>query len=479
MKILFVTSEAYPLVKTGGLGDVAGALPAALRGLGADARVMLPAYPDAMARAHLTGGTVHLGDLMGAGEVRLLEGHFPDSGVPLWLVDCPPLFDRAGDPYMERPGQDWWDNWRRFGLLSKAAAIVGVASDLMDWQPDVIHAHDWQTGLVPAFLRAWTAQKPPVMFTIHNMQYAGGFGQEVLAPLGLPQWMYQMSGLEFYGLVSYLKAGLSYARTITTVSPTYAREIQTPEGGRGMDGLLRQRSADLIGILNGIDMDAWNPLGDPLIAAPIDPADPGPGKAANKAALMHQMGLEGDGSRPLFGLVSRFVEQKGIDMVLHALPRLLEGGAQLAVLGSGEVWLEHALNEAAGRHAGTVAVHVGYNERLAHLIEAGSDFLLVPSRFEPCGLTQLYALRYGTLPVVRRTGGLADSVVHVDHGADGTGVVFDHPWGDAVSWAVGRAIGLYHDGAAFHAARRRAMAQDFSWNRSAATYLDAYAAMLA
>ncbi|MCF8478809.1 MAG: glycogen synthase GlgA [Rhodospirillum sp.] len=479
MKILFVSSEVYPLVKTGGLGDVAGALPAALRAMGVDARILMPAYPDAMGRATLTGRTLGLGDPLGVGETRLLEGTMPDTGCPLWLLDCPPMYERSGDPYMVYPGNDWPDNFKRFALLSKAAAMIGAAGDLMDWRPDVIHAHDWQTGLVPAYLKAWSVRRPPVLFTIHNLHYMGIFGQEILEIVGLPLDQFSINGLEYHGLVSMLKAGIQYSQAVSTVSPSYAREIQGPQEGRGLDGLLRQRGDSIHGILNGIDVDAWNPLTDPYLAAPIDPTNPEPGKAANKAALKRQMGLDGNGSTPLFGIVSRFVEQKGIDLVLGAIGRLLGEGAQLAVLGSGDRNLEYELNRAASHHPGRIGVHIGYDEHLSHLLQAGSDFLLVPSRFEPCGLTQLYALRYGTAPVVRRTGGLADSVRSVDEGPDGTGVVFDHAFIDAVEWAIGRAVSLYRDPDAMARVRRTAMAQDFSWKRSAEEYFGLYTDLMA
>ncbi|GEO81766.1 glycogen synthase GlgA [Pararhodospirillum oryzae] len=479
MNVLFVTSEAYPLVKTGGLGDVAGALPVALRARGIDARILLPAYPDAMSRARLSGRSIALGNPLGVGEARLLEGEMPDSGCPLWLLDCQPMYERTGNPYMIYPGCDWPDNFRRFGLLSKVAAMMGASGGLVDWRPDVLHCHDWQTGFVPAYLRAWGAARPPVMFTIHNLHYMGLFGTEILDMIGLPHWMRGIDGLEHHGLVSGLKAGIQYAQAITTVSPTYAAEIRTPEGGMGLDGLLRLRGPAVSGILNGIDPDIWNPLEDPNLAAPIDPADPGPGKYANKMALKRQMGLDLSDDRPLFGLVSRMVEQKGIDLILGAIPRMVEGGAFLAILGSGDRHFEYELNRAAARHPGHVAIHVGYDEHLSHLIQGAADFVLVPSRFEPCGLTQLYALRYGAIPVVRRTGGLADSVVPLDHPDGGTGIVFEHPFTDALEWAVGQAIALYHDKPALEAVRRRGMARDFTWNRSAMEYIRLYESLIA
>ncbi|HAP99195.1 MAG TPA: glycogen synthase GlgA [Rhodospirillum rubrum] len=478
MKVLFVTSEAYPLVKTGGLGDVAGGLPAALRDIGVDARILLPAYPDAMRRARLTGKTVPLGNPLGVGETRLLEGTMPDTGCPLWLLDCPAMYERTGGPYMMYSGVDWPDNFRRFALLSKVAAMIGTAGDLMDWRPDVLHGHDWQTGLVPAYLNAWGARRPPFLFSIHNMEYRGLFGPEILDLIGLPRSQFSINGLEFHGLVSTLKAGIVYAQAVATVSPSYAAEIKTPVGGQGLEGLLQARAGDLSGILNGIDSNAWNPQTDPYLAAPIDGADPAPGKRINKDMLKRRMGLDADGDRPLFGLVSRFVAQKGIDLVVAALPGMIAGGAQVAILGAGDTGLEAALNDIVGRYPGAAAVHVGYDEHLAHLIEGAADFLLVPSRFEPCGLTQLYALRYGTIPVVRRTGGLADSVSHLDDGPNGTGIVFDHALPDALEWAIGRAMTLYRDKATLNKVRQRGMSQDFSWKRSAKEYLRVYGSMV-
>ncbi|MBE1236426.1 glycogen synthase GlgA [Phaeovibrio sulfidiphilus] len=478
MKILFVTSEAYPFIKTGGLGDVCGALPVALRKRGIDARLLLPAYPAAMSRARLTGETIPMGNILGVGETRLLGAFEPESGCPVWLVDCPPMFERSGGPYMMYPGQDWPDNFYRFGLLSKVAATIGTAGHLMDWRPDVIHCHDWQTGFVPAYLRAWGVSDPPVVFTIHNLHYMGLFGQDVLKLLGLPESMWNLYGLAHHGLVSALKAGIQYSRIVTTVSPTYAWEICTPLGGLGLDVFLRERGDDIRGILNGIDPVVWNPENDPYIVAPIDPESPEQGKALNKAEVQRSMGLDMDPDRPLFGLISRLVDQKGIDFLLGAVHHLVAQGGSLAVLGAGEPWLEAGLNQAAASYPGKVSIHVGYSEELAHRIEAGADFLLVPSRFEPCGLTQLYALRYGTVPIVRNTGGLADSVVPITHKTGGTGIVFDHALTDALEWAIDQAISLYSDKSRLHDIRKRGMACDFSWDASAKDYIRIYESLV-
>lgn len=474
MKVLFVTSEAYPFIKTGGLGDVCGALPVALRKRGIDARILLPAYPDAMNRARLTGRSISIGDPLGLGETRFLEAEEPESGCPVWLLDCPPMFERGGGPYLMYPGHDWPDNFYRFGLLSKAAAIMGTAGHLMDWQPDILHCHDWQTGFVPAYMKAWGVTSPPVVYTIHNLHYMGLFGREVLGLLGLPDDMFSPNGLEHHGLVSALKAGIQYSQAITTVSPTYADEIRTPDGGLGLDVFLAQRGADVTGILNGIDPVVWDPMTDPNLSAPIRPESLDDDKRKNKLEVERSMGLDMNQDRPLFGLISRLVDQKGIDLVLAAVPHLVAQGGSLAVLGAGDPALEAGLTQAAAQYPGRVAMHVGYNEPLAHMIEGGSDFLLVPSRFEPCGLTQLYALRYGTIPVVRRTGGLADSIIPHTAPGGGTGIVFEHPLVDALEWALDQAMTLYADKDMLHDVRKRAMAQDFSWDMSARDYIQIY-----
>lgn len=472
MKILFVVSEAYPLVKTGGLADVAAALPAALTALGEDVRVMLPAYPQALAAVEGVADWLPLGDPLGAGEVRLGMGRMPDSGVPVWLVDCPPLYDRPGGPYQDPDGSDWPDNDLRFALLARVAAMVCDAGILIGWRPDVLHAHDWQTGLAPAYLALRGGRRPATVFTIHNIGFAGLFPADRIADVGLPPESFSLHGVEFHGDMSFLKSGIHYSDRITTVSPTYAREILTPEEGRGFAGVLAFRENDLTGILNGIDYRTWDPACDPLIARPYT-AERLDDKAVNKTALQEELGLPKD-DVPLLGVVSRLTGQKGLDLILEALPAILAESAQLAVLGSGQPQLERAFRKATKAHPRQVAVRIGYDEDLAHRIQAGADLLLVPSRFEPCGLTQLYALRYGTPPVVRHTGGLADTVTNASRGGSGTGFVFTDPTADDLLDAVLRAITAYRKPGVWRKLQRRAMKRDFSWDASARRYQALY-----
>lgn len=476
MRVLFVASEAYPLVKTGGLADVAGALPAALRREGLDARLLVPAYPGVVDKAADVGAIHALGDILGYGPSRLIEARMPDSGLPVWLLDCPPLYDRPGGPYQQPDGADHPDNHRRFALLSRVAALIGTGEALAGWSADIIHASDWQTGLVPAYLKLAGRSVPRTVFTIHNLHFAGLFPRAVLPELGLPDSAFSMFGLEFNGFVSTLKAGLYYADQLTTVSPTYAWEITTPEGGRGLDGLLsgRARAGHFRGILNGVDYDLWDPRSDPALAMTYGPDTVAEGKAACKAALQREMGLEERPDAPMLGLVSRFSDQKGIDLVAAAAGYLVDSGAQLAVLGAGDWGLEQQFFNLARRYPGRIAMQTAYDEPLAHRIQAGSDLFLVPSRFEPCGLTQLYALRYGALPLVRRTGGLADTVRDMSDEWNGTGFLFDAPTVEGLLSAFYRALGFYHRPEALHFARQRAMSQEFGWHRAAAATVELY-----
>lgn len=470
MKVLFVTSEAFPLLKTGGLGDVAGALPVALSGLGVDVRILMPGYPDAMKRACDKGEPIDLGDPLDAGAARLVPARMPDSRLPVWLIDCPALYDRPGGPYTQADGTDWPDNHLRFALLGRVAAMLCMAGSFIGWRPDVVHGHDWQTGLTPAYLMQWGGPRTPSVFTVHNLHYSGLFDASVLPAAGLRQDAFTIHGLEFHGKVSFLKAGLVYSDALTTVSPTYAREIQTPAFGRGLDGLLSARARDLHGILNGIDDTIWNPHTDGALAARYNAAAPA-GKARCKAALQRELGLTEDLATPVLAVISRFTEQKGIDFALEALPRLRRDGAQVVMLGEGDGAIERAV--AAAAHPGQVAVRISHDEGLAHRIIAGADILLMPSRFEPCGLTQMYALRYGTIPVVHRTGGLADTVRDVSSGL-GNGFVFDDANAAALSAAAERAITTYRDRAAWAELCRRGMEMDFGWRRSASEYIGVY-----
>lgn len=475
-RVLHVASEAHPLMKTGGLGDVCGALPAALRALQVDARLLMPAYHDAVAAA----GTLKLVAQLTAAPlwnpVNILEGILPGTDVPVWLVDFPAAFGRPGNPYLNELGHPWHDNAARFALLAHVAVAIARDHAGLNWLPDVVHCHDWQTGLVPALLASDTP-RPATVFTIHNLAYQGVFPYETFASLHLPPHLWSLTGLEFYGQVSFIKGGLNFADQLTTVSPTYAREIQTSEFGDGLDGLLRHRAANLRGILNGIDDRTWNPASDSLIAAPYA-ADDLSGKAANKTALQELFGLPRAAGTPLIGMVGRMVTQKGIDLVIEALPQLLERPVQLAMIGAGERQFEDALRTAAARHAGRLSVHIGYDERRAHLIEAGADMFLMPSRFEPCGLNQMYSMRYGTIPIVRSIGGLADTVLDAAGASrasgTATGVCFKPASAAALLDAVDRALALFAEPASWQALQQAGMRQDFSWRHRAGEYRDLY-----
>ena len=458
----------FPLANTGGLGDVSAALPAALRELGADVRVMLPMYPSVRAKAVRKGRPVPIGSPGGFGQASLVPARSPNTDVPLLLVDCPPLFDRPGGPYGDESGSDWPDNAARFGLLSHAAAAVAGVGSPMAWSPNLVHANDWQTGLVAALLATRREARPSTLFTIHNLTFLGLFPATVFKTLGLPSHAFYLHGVEFYGKVSLMKAGIHYADRITTVSPTYAREIQTPAFGAGLDGLLAERSADLTGILNGADYGRWDPASDPHIAVRYSPLSLG-GKARCKEALQRELGLDVRADAFVLGSVSRLTSQKGLDLLLGGLAQVIDGSTQIALLGSGESSLERGWTNAAKKHSGVIGVRIGYDEALAHRIEAGADAFVMPSRFEPCGLNQMYSLRYGTPPIVHRVGGLADTV------EDGvTGFVFDEPRIAALVSTVKRAKTTFARPEAWRPMQLRAMAKDFGWPHSAAAYLDVY-----
>jgi starch synthase len=475
-KVLFVASEAHPLAKTGGLGDVAGSLPGALRALGNDVRLLLPAYPGAKRALRSLRAIAQINVAFAQTPATLLEGTLPGSDVILWLVDHPPAFDREGHPYVDASGRPWPDNAQRFGLLCAVAAALSGMQTEINWRPDVVHCHDWQTGLVPALL-ATRDSRPATVFTIHNLAYQGLFPAETFATLALAPTLWSMHALEFYGQLSFIKGGLVYADRLTTVSPTYAREIQTPEFGYGLEDLLRQRADRLSGILNGIDTDVWNPAADPHLVQPYS-ARSLDRKAVNKRALQEQLGLSRETRTPLIGMIGRFVEQKGFDLALSVWPELAEQRVQLALLGSGESGLVEAWRRMERRYPDQVAVRIGYDEALPHRIEAAADMFLMPSRFEPCGLNQMYSLRYGTVPIVRRVGGLADTVVDASPQAladnSATGVVFDEATPGAVAQAMRRALALYHDEKVWRALALNGMRQDFSWRQSAREYAALY-----
>ncbi|MBL3608048.1 glycogen synthase GlgA [Rhodovulum sulfidophilum] len=463
LNVLSVASECVPLVKTGGLAGVAGALPGALKAEGVEMRVLIPGYPGVLAKVG-TGETLWESDDFFGGPARLCFA--THGGLRLYVLEAAHLFDRPGGPYLDGGGCDWPDNDIRFGALSWMGAQIG-AEGAGGWRPDLIQCHDWQAGLVPLYLKARSVDLPTVM-TVHNIAFHGLMPAGRMAALGLPGWAFHPGGMEFYGQVSALKAGLVYAWKVTTVSPTYARELRTPEFGGGLDGVIRARAGDVLGILNGIDEADWDPATDPHALRFKQPR----GKAKARAALLEEMGLT-EGPGPLCVVVSRLTGQKGLDLLLQALPDLVARGGRLALLGSGEPPLEQAWRSAAERHEG-VAVRIGYDEALAHRLIAGGDAILLPSRFEPCGLTQLYGLRYGTIPVVARTGGLADTVIDANPAAlaagVATGIQFAPVNAEALSVALDRLCDLHADPELFAKLQRNAMRAPVGWQGSAAAY---------
>ncbi len=483
MRVLHAAAEVFPLVKTGGLADVLGALPQALTAAGVDVRLVLPGLPaikQGVERQVLVGD---IGALFGAAKVSLWLGYMPVTGVPVYVVDAPYLYQRSGNPYLAADGSEWADNLQRFALLGWVAAHLASGELDTNWCPDVLHVHDWHAAMACAYVAANPVATVATVFTVHNLAYQGLFDEGDYAMLGLPSRLLTPNGLEFHGQVSFMKAGLTYAHRVTTVSPSYATEMATEEFGCGLDGVVRARGADVSGILNGVDGTVWNPATDTGIAAQYSASAPA-GKARCKEALQNRLGLKVDAKATLFGVVSRLTSQKGLDLVLAALPALLTDGAQLALQGSGDAGLEARFKAAAEAHPGRVAVRLGYDEALAHELIAGADAVVVPSRFEPCGLTQLYALRYGTVPVVRRVGGLADTVVDATLQALGhdeaTGFMFGPATPEALSAALTEAVKAHANSKVWRKIMLRGMAQRFSWEEAALHYVALYdAAVLA
>jgi len=473
MKVLFASSELYPLIKTGGLADVSASLAAALTALGHGVKIMLPAYGEVLATVARTEPIARLSVMNHT--IALDRCWVTDSGTEVWLVRAP-LFDRPGNPYLAEDGSPWPDNAARCALFCRAVAAVAMGRAGVEWQPNVLHCHDWQSGLAPALL-ASEKRRPAVVYTIHNLSYQGLFPRATFASLHLPEALWSPAALEFYGQLSFMKGGLVFSDRITAVSPGYAREIQTPEFGCGLDGLLRSRAAVLSGIVNGIDTEAWDPARDPYLVKNYDSntlAD----KRANRLALEHAFGLPPRADSMLIGMIGRLVEQKGIDLLLGALPELVKRPVRMVLLGTGQPEYEHALADWQQRHPKIVSVRIGYDERLAHRIEAGADVFLMPSRFEPCGLNQMYSQRYGTVPVVRRTGGLQDTVTDTTPAAwasgTATGFIFDEPTSLALLDTIDQALALYAKPDHWRALARNGMHQDFSWRRSAGDYVAVY-----
>jgi starch synthase len=464
-----VSSEAAPLAKTGGLADVVGALPAALREYGDEVAVVIPRYgsiESKNARRVFDHMAVHFGP--DRYDVAIWQA--PEE-YPLYMVDCPPLFDREG--FYGEAGVDYPDNHVRFAVFARAA--LGVARGL--FPPDIFHCHDWQSGLVPAYLHTTFAADPTflgtrTLFTIHNLGYQGLFPAAILPEVGLDEAVNHPGGMEFFGRISYIKGGIAYADRLSTVSPTYAREIQTPEYGFGLDGILRARAGVLSGILNGADHREWSPGADPLIPAPYS-VDDLSGKAICKRELLAELGLPQEAvGLPLLGVISRFTPQKGTDLLVETAAQIVAEGACLVVLGTGDPEFEEAFRLRAAEHPGRIVVRIGFDNALAHRIEAGADMFLMPSRYEPCGLSQIYSLRYGTVPVVRATGGLDDTI------EEGTGFKFAEYSGEALLEAVRKAVGVYSDQDTWREMMRRGMQQDFSWKTSAGAYSALYRELL-
>jgi starch synthase len=480
VRVLHAASEIYPLVKTGGLADVVGALPAALAQAGAEVRLLLPGLAPILDALDASRIVYQGGPAFGAARIAVRRGRLARA-LETYVIDAPYLYARPGNPYVDADGKPWRDNHRRFGLLGWVAAHLAAGEIDPEWRPALLHAHDWHAGLAPAYVAAHPGPSAASVFTVHNLAFQGLFPLEARAELGLPAAQLSYEGMEFHGELSFLKAGLAFADRITTVSPTYAEEIRGAEHGCGLDGLLRVRASRLTGILNGVDTAVWNPATDAQIARRYDAADLA-GKQECKRALQTELGLAATDA-PLFVIVSRLTQQKGIDLALDALPELVRAGAQFALLGSGDAALEAALRRAADEHPAQVAVRLGHDEPLSHRVIAGGDAILVPSRFEPCGLTQMYGLRYGTLPVVRRCGGLADTVVdagQTQRAADrATGFVFERASGADLSAALRRALDLYRNRPAWQRLMRTAMAQDVSWRKAAAEYLALYRSIVA
>ena len=482
MKVLHVAAEVFPLVKTGGLADVVAALPVALAAQGADVRLLLPGLPPVMEAVQGAKVVVDIGPCFGAVRVRLLLARMPQTQLPVYVVEAPYLYRRGGSPYQDGQGEEWPDNLQRFALLGWVAAHLAADDADPAWVPHIVHAHDWHAAMACAYMAQHAPTAARSVYTVHNLAFQGLFPMRDGHMLGMPSDMLSSSGLEFHGQLSFMKAGLQFAHHISTVSPTYAREIATHEFGCGLDGVIRSRGSHVSGILNGIDSEVWNPAADPAIAQRYD-IERLQGKTVCRQALQAELGLDSNPQALLVTIVSRLTAQKGLDLVLAALPEMLRAGVQLAVQGPGEPALEAAFRMAQQAHPGRVHVHVGYDEARAHRLVAGADAILVPSRFEPCGLTQMYGLRYGTLPIVRRVGGLADTVRDDDAAGAGmaaaTGYCFDAATPQALERAVSRAARDRREGAAWQRRMAAAMSESLSWAKPAGDYLALYAGLLA
>ena len=486
LRVLSIASEIYPLIKIGELADVTGALPIALKSEGIEVRTVVPGYPSVMNSLGLVEGVIHLPNFFGA-EARLIRATSCELG--LFVLDAPHLFSRAGNPYLRADGADWPDNALRFAALARIAADIGLGF-VSSFVPDIVHAHDWHGALALAYMHYSDRQRPATVMTVHNLAYQGVFPREMLAAIDLPPQSFTVHGVEYYERIGFLKAGLYFADRITTVSPTYAREILSDEGGMGLGGLLRERSNYLTGILNGIDTSVWDPATDPHIPGCFY-TDVSSGfesevlqnRATNKAALQRRLGLRLAPDVLMLGVIGRLSSKEGLDLLLENIPTIVREGMQLVVLGSGgDRSLQYRYRAAAQANPERVSVTIGHDEGLAHLIQAGADALVVPSRFEPCGLTQLCALRYGTVPIVSRIGGLEDTVVDADDlaitGGGQTGFKFGPVTAENLAGVLQRACATFHDVAAWRRIQRNGMSIDVSWRNPASRYADLYSSLV-
>lgn len=482
-KVLFVSSEVFPLIKTGGLADVSGSLPAALQHLGIDIRILIPGYPAVLDQLSDLQHLAQLSHLPVIDQAELLLGTITDTQVKVIVIKATSLYERDGGPYADSNGQEWLDNPLRFGILAKVAALLSSAqSPVNDWQPDIVHCNDWQTGLTPAYMKLVEHSSAKSVISLHNMAFQGCYSPSWLSTLALPPANFSIEGYEYHGQLSFLKAGIFYADAISTVSPRYAQEIQTAAFGFGLEGLLAKRGHEIKGILNGIETDEWNPATDQYLCKPYTISNLS-GKKRVKAALQQTLGLSIDASAPLLGVVSRLTHQKGLDLLLPCMQQLLDAGCQFALLGNGEKGLEQAFVELAARNPGKVSVTIGYNEPLSHQIMAASDLFIMPSRFEPCGLNQLYGLAYGTPPVVNATGGLADSVIDTDVSSiknnTANGFVMIEASTNALLASINRALDVFrNDKKTWCKIQKNGMSKNLSWDKSALEYLDLYQSLL-
>ncbi|MER9998772.1 glycogen synthase GlgA [Mesorhizobium sp. M0051] len=476
MQVLSVTPEIFPLIKTGGLADVTGALPIALATKGVTMRTLIPGFPTVMAAFKKRKAVLQYPLLQGG---RASVHSVQLAGLELFVLDAPHLFDRPGGPYGNATGVDWPDNWRRFAALSQVGGDIASGA-ISGYQPDIVHAHDWQSAMALAYMRYGRAVGVPSMLTVHNLAFQGQFGAGIFGELGLPAAAMALDGVEYYGGVGFLKAGLQAAWAITTVSPTYAQEIRSAEFGMGLDGLINMRSSDLHGIVNGIDTGIWDPETDKHLVSTYT-ASTLKARAPNRAAVEDRFSLERDDS-PIVCVVSRLTWQKGMDILATAVDGVVATGARLAILGSGDAGLEGTLLAAAARHRGRIGVVVGYDEGLSHIMQGGCDAIVIPSRFEPCGLTQLYGLRYGCVPVVARTGGLADTVIDANEAAISAGVATGFQFapnnGGALLHAIRRLVDAHASPVVWESLQRQGMKADVSWDKSAEKYFELYRSLL-